>query len=303
MQAPLHCPLTSVTPSASKTLSMHACRLIVHADDFGLSAAVNAGIVRAHREGILTSTSIIAAGRAIDDACARLHSAPMLDIGVHLTLVGERSMAAHDLIPTLLDDTGLLLPDAATFIKRYLAGGIALHEVRSELDAQIRSVLSRGIKVTHLDGHQHLHMLPGIRRVVGALAREYAIPAIRYPHEALKTYMLREPGGLPRLLQLLALNTACAAADVTDARRPDRFFGFFYGGRLTKPNLMTVLQHLPTGGTCELMCHPGDADAAAHHAHWNYCWQDERDALIDADVRTYLQQRGVQLISYANLDS
>jgi chitin disaccharide deacetylase len=275
--------------------------LIVHADDFGISESVNEGVVQAHREGILTSTSLMAAGEAFDHAVELSQATPTLDIGVHLTLVGEQPVTAGSSVPSLMGGNGRLLPDSGTFLKRYFSGAIVLDEVRRELEAQIRQVISTGIAVTHLDGHQHLHMVPAIRRIVGALARQHGIPAIRYPKESLQGYMLSDLAGIPRLLQQLALNLFCTLATTGDARQPDHFFGFYYGGRLSKTHLMTVLHRLPPTGTCELMCHPGAGIAGSRHAHWGYHWQDERDALIDPEVKALLQNRAIDLISFANL--
>lgn len=153
---------------------MAACRLIVHADDFGLSERVNEGIIQAHCDGVLTSASLIASGAAFEHAVSLLRSTPGLDFGVHLTLVGENPISKRDVIPTLLGGDGCFHSHSGAFMKRYFAGAIALDEIRRELDAQIGKVIARGVTVTHLDGHQHLHMVPGIRRVVGELADDIA---------------------------------------------------------------------------------------------------------------------------------
>jgi predicted glycoside hydrolase/deacetylase ChbG (UPF0249 family) len=186
-------------------------------------------------------------------------------------------------------------------MRRYLLGKIALAEISSELDAQIGKVVANGIKPSHLDGHQHLHVVPGVRRIIESLAKKYAIPAIRYPKERLRLYMLREKAGITRVPQLLALNAFCMFAGTWGAKRTDHFCGFFYGGKLTKENLTRVLEHLPPEGTCELMCHPGLDDLQSPYMHWGYRWQDELDALIDKDIRDYLKFGGVELISYADL--
>jgi hopanoid biosynthesis associated protein HpnK len=282
---------------------MAACRLIVHADDFGLSERVNEGIAHAHRNGILTSASLIAAGAAFETAISMAGATPGLDVGVHLTLIEERSVSPPASIRSLLGENGRLHRGAGAFLERYLRGAIALGEVRRELDAQIGAVVARGIKVSHLDGHQHLHMVPRIRRIVGELARKYGIPAIRYPRESLRPYMLKEGGHAARLAQLLALNLCCSMTGANDAKRPDHFFGFFYGGRLSKQRLMTVLDHLPASGTCELMCHPGLEDVASRYGHWGYRWKEECDALTDIEVRDHLRAKGIQLISYRDLQA
>jgi hopanoid biosynthesis associated protein HpnK len=282
---------------------MSGRRLIVNADDFGLSEAVNDGIAEAHRRGIVTSASLMACGPAFAHAVALARDMGTLDLGVHLTLTEEAPLSPAAEVPTLLGADGRFHPHATSFVRRYFAGGISLREVEREFEAQIARVLDHGLRVSHLDGHQHVHMVPAIRRIAGRLARKHGIAAIRYPREAPRPYMLRERGAGGRLLQMLALNAFCAAADSGDARRPDHFVGFFYGGRLTKANLLRLLQTLPAAGTCELMCHPGRDDPNAARAHWHYRWQDELDALTDAEVRGWLQAQGIALVPYAALAS
>lgn len=275
-------------------------RLIVNADDFGLSKAVNEGIVEAHQRGIVTSTSLMASGAAFEDAVRLARAIGTLDIGVHLTLTEEEPVSERSNIPSLLDGHRFY-PHASCFVRRYFAGRISLDEAERELDAQVARIVSTGINVSHLDGHQHVHMVPGIRRVAGRLAEKYRIPAIRFPKELPKLYMFGDSGSTGRLAQLFALNAFCAAADTRDARRPDHFVGFYYGGRLNKKNLMTILETLPKDGTSELMCHPGREDVGSARAHWNYHWRDELAALTDGEVRGWLQASGIELVSYAAL--
>lgn len=113
--------------------------------------------------------------------------------------------------------------------------------------------------------------------------------------------MLQDKGAIIRLSQLLVLNAFCILARTSDAKRADHFCGFYYGGRLSKENLMKVLEYLPSSGTCELMCHPGLDDPASRYKDWGYRWQEERDALTDKAVKDYLKVRDVELISYADL--
>ena len=280
---------------------MPACSLIVHADDFGLSEKVNAGILDAYCNGILTSTSVIASGSAVNQAIELSRSEPGLDVGVHLTLVGEQPILPADAIPSITNQQGRLLDTAGAFMKRLVRGSVSLDEVRREFDAQISRVADHGVEISHLDGHQHLHMAPGIRSIVGELARKWRVPAIRYPAENLRPYMLNEPGAWRRVAELLLLNAFCSFAPTDEFARPDHFFGFYFGGRLSKRNLLTLLAHLPPRGTCELMCHPGLSDPASPYRHWNYWWQEEHDALLDPKVSEFLRKRGVELITYRDL--
>ena len=276
-------------------------KLIVHADDFGLSEKVNEGIIRAHRDGIVTSASLMANGEAFESAIRLARCSPSLDVGIHLTLTEEKPLSEKNKIPSLLDKNNRFHCHATKFAKRYLTGKISLDEVNHELDAQIRKVINHGVIVSHLDSHQHIHMLPGIRKLVGKLAGKYSINAIRYPKESLSSYMLVEKGGFSRLIQLVGLNAFCSVADTKDVQKPDYFFGFFYGGGLTKTRLRKILHHLRPDSTCEIMCHPGVHDDASQYNHWHYHWKDELDALTDHEIKGYIDSKGVELISYADL--
>src|SRR5438067_5962639 len=156
-------------------------RLIVTADDVGLDRGMTEGAIRAHRDGIVTACSIVANGRAFDDAAARLRDVPSLEVGVHLALVEERALT-----------TGAPMP------RNYLRFLLARRtDVEPELRAQIEKVLAGGLRVTHLNGHQHLHMLPRVRRVVARLAQEYGIGYVR---------VVNDRGGRTRRLSMAALN-------------------------------------------------------------------------------------------------
>jgi len=273
-------------------------RLIVHADDLGLTERVNEGILHAHLTGILTSASIMANGNAFDHAVSICHRKPTLDVGIHLTLVEEQPSLNPDMVPSLVDSAGRLHNHATTFTNKYLAGKIRLEEVWCELEAQIKKVTSRGIPVSHLDSHQHLHMLPQILNMTIRLARKYHIPAIRLPREPVRPYMLGGEGGLPRILQLLILNIFCSLGKNRISLRPDHFAGFRFGGNLDKKNLQRLLQSLPDSGICELMCHPGLDDPNSPYRHWGYHWQDELSALVDPEIADFLRQKGIGLVSY-----
>jgi predicted glycoside hydrolase/deacetylase ChbG (UPF0249 family) len=276
-------------------------KLIVNADDLGLSEAVNEGIAEAHLNGILTSASVMANGVAFEHAIRLCRSVPSLDVGIHLTLVEEEPLGTATATSTLVDADGRLHRHASIFTKKYVAGKIHLQDVWSELEAQIKKVLSRGIEISHLDSHQHLHMLPQIRHITIALANKYNIPAIRVPREHLRPYMLRRAGGISRLCQLFVLNAFCQLGKKMPVLRTDNFVGFFFGGNLHKENLHKLLQSLPISGTCELMCHPGLDDQHTRYGHWGYHWSEELSALTDPEIAKVLRQQGVDLISYRQL--
>jgi predicted glycoside hydrolase/deacetylase ChbG (UPF0249 family) len=178
---------------------------------------------------------------------------------------------------------------------------MSLNDVRRELDAQIGRTVACGVRISHLDGHQHVHMFRGIRRIVGELAKKYGVPAIRIPRERFRWYMVRDGKHWQRLLQQAAINFFCTTTDTSGTEQPNHFVGFFFGGRLNRENLAKVLEHLPATGTCELMCHPGRHDAQTSRAHWGYRWQEELDALTDKGIQDYLKANAIELISHANL--
>jgi hopanoid biosynthesis associated protein HpnK len=275
-------------------------KVIVHADDFGLTEKINEGILLAHINGILTSTSIMANGQAFEDAVSIARSTPTLDVGIHLTLIEERSLLNAEEVPTLLVPGGRFHRHAFDFFRKYSLGKINLKEVRKELETQVEKLLTAGISPSHLDSHQHVHMLPGILGIVVELSQKYAIPSIRFPREL---GVFRKIGNVPfsRVTQALVLNLFCQMGKSRIRRRTDFFAGFLLGGNLNKENLLHILRALQLGGTYEIMCHPGLNDPDMHYSHWGYHWSDELNALTDKEISEFLQHKGVQLISYREL--
>ena len=279
-------------------------RLIVNADDFGLHAAVNRGILAAHTEGIVSSTSLMAGGAALDDAVRIAKQCPQLGVGVHLTLVGARPVLPVAEVSSLLDESGAFYGSYPLFIKRFLRGKIRLAEVERELAAQIDRIRMAGIQPSHLDSHQHLHVLPGIGGLVLDLARRFSIRAIRIPAEPVAFIgatpatvgRLAGRGGLTMLANLFRQHAAAAGI-----RTSDHFFGMLAGGQLTEPALLAILRRLPPGDS-ELMTHPGFADESLADAYrWGYQWDAERQALAAPAVRELLVERQIRLISFREL--
>jgi hopanoid biosynthesis associated protein HpnK len=297
-------PQTLETPTALKTAPGKPAQtlgLIVHADDFGLSEAVNEGILDAHLNGVLTSTSIMASADAFGHAIAIARANDTLDIGIHLTLVEERPILDPDSIPSLVDGEGRFHRHATVFAGKYFQKKISLDDVRRELDAQIRKVLATGVRVSHIDSHQHLHMLPGVLKVALELANKHGISRVRFPREAIRPYMFRKAAGLNRVAQLAALNMFCSSGKHGFPTSTEHFAGFYFGGSLNTENLLELVSHLPWSGTCELMCHPGHSDPSASRAHWGYRWPDELEAVKNADVSAALKARGIRLISWRDV--
>lgn len=239
--------------------------LIVTADDVGLHPGMTEGAIRAHREGIVTACSVVASGRAFDDAVARLRDVPTLEVGVHLALVEERPL------------TAMRFPRKyTTFLPRYPFLRTAV--IERELRAQIEKVLATGLRVTHLNGHQHLHMLPRIFAVVRRLARDYSIPYVR---------IVDDRGGTARGLSIAALSFLGRRAR-TAGLTNDRTIGVANAGHLG--DVVPLLEHVE--GVTELVTHPG---ISVGGYDWGYAWDAETRALCDPRLREELTRRGIEL--------
>ena len=279
-------------------------QVIINADDFGIHESINNGILAGHRHGAISSTTIIAAGEAFDHAIKLAAAAPALGIGVHLTLVSERSVASPEKVASLVDAEGRLPRLYPQFLKQLLQGSISLAHIRYELTAQIEKVLAAGIQPTHLDSHQHMHVVPGVIDIALDLAKRYGIRAIRIPDEPLfffggyRTSVGRfiGRGGLSALASLARRKAARKGLAV-----PQHFYGMLAGGHMIEQNLLAIMAQLPAG-TSEIMMHPGADDAAmVQHYGWHFNWQAELAAVTGEKLKNQLAVQGIKLISFREL--
>jgi chitin disaccharide deacetylase len=285
--------------------------LILNADDFALTRGVNEGILRAHREGILTSTTLMANGRAFDDGVERARANPTLGVGCHLVLVGGPAVAPRDEIRSLVDKDGFLPSSLGTFMARFSVGMIRTKEIERELRAQIGKIRAAGIEPTHLDTHKHTHVHPRVMEAVGRVARGLGITRVRKPVENLKdSWNSTHAAGLGISTELVAAAIVRTIAPSFDAisRRfglssPDHFLGLALTGRLGPAALRRMIDTLPDGRT-EIMLHPGVYDAELERADTRLHKQreGELEALLSPDVRRAVEERGVRLISYRELN-
>ena len=271
--------------------------LVVTADDVGLHPGMTLGAVKAHDEGIVTACSLVANGRAFEEAVEILRDRPKLDVGVHLTLVGERPLSPPERVPSLVDRSGAFLRDHRIFTQRYLLGGISPAEVEAELQRQIERLLATGLPVVHANSHQHLHVLPRIFEVVLRLMEEHHIPFVRIPNDP----AARRPS--PRALQIGILNGIGRTArrrleESGSVRSTDRTVGILDAGGLTVEKLGRLLNDVKD--VTELVCHPGlDDEALAAEYDWSYGWDQETAALCDAGVKEAVREKGIGLTSFS----
>ena len=278
-------------------------RLVVNADDFGISSRINEGILRAHRAGIVTATSLMAVGRAFEQAVRCCRAVPTLDVGVHLTLVAERPLLPHG--SSLAGDDGRFPASAGAFLRRWLTGRIRRADVQAEWSAQIERVLDHGIRVTHMDSHQHVHTLPGLADLSLHLAARYNIPFVRVPVEDLRGDRRPSLHGIDRMFGATALRASWVLARLTGAKtakcRPLRFLGFQDGGRIDDLRLRRLLRALRPGRAYELMCHPGLTPEEPDVKRWQYGHEKELQALTNPAIRSEITARGIQLCNFKDL--
>jgi hopanoid biosynthesis associated protein HpnK len=278
--------------------------LIVNADDFGMSPGINRGIIEAHRQGILTSTSLMATGDAFDDAIALSRAHLGLSVGVHLTLAEGAPVCPPDEIPSLVGPDGRFPQTLGVFLKAWFMGRLRAEDVARELAAQVEKVLDHGVQVDKLDSHMHVHVLPGILPTVLATARRYGIRAIRRPVERLR--YLRELPGLRALVRRTALSNLAGAhaarISMNGLRTPDHFSGIAESGALTEPHLLRIVRDLKPGVT-EIMTHPGHRDAVIDQWRESCHYRREGDlqALLSAEVKNVLQEHGIALVTFRDL--
>jgi predicted glycoside hydrolase/deacetylase ChbG (UPF0249 family) len=166
-------------------------RLIINADDFGFTKGINAGIVRAHRTGIVTSTTLMANGEAFEEAIDLAQANPSLGVGCHLSIVGGDPVAPKSQIKSLLETDGELPPTLTRLALKLARRSVRHEEIVIEFRAQLERITRRGIKLTHLDTHKHSHTQPQVMRALAVVAAEFGIKCVRNPFE----HFLMERGG------------------------------------------------------------------------------------------------------------
>ncbi len=280
-------------------------QLIINADDFGISEIVNIGIIQGHTTGVISSTTIMPSGNAFEHAVALASANKDLGIGVHLTLVGEKPISDPMKIQSLVDNEGCLATQYPRFLLRYCLGKIHLDDIRKELTAQVQKVVDCGIPITHLDSHQHMHIVPGIIDITIEIAKKFGIQKIRIPAEPY-LFLGGYPFSTARIVARAGLTFLAQLAHQKIKRQgfaaPDHFFGMLAGGNMREEFLLHIIDNLPDG-TSEIMMHPGADDSLLQTMYnWNYHWQAELSAVTSSKVRQHITNQHIQLISFRELE-
>ena len=271
--------------------------LIVNADDYGLTPAVSRAILRAHRDGIVTSTSALALAPGFASSAPALRDTPGIGVGAHLAAVGEDPplLSARE-VPTLVDGRGRLASSWRVFLPRLAAGRIDPEDVRREFTAQVDCLQDAGLVLDHVDTHQHVHLWPAVGAVVLDVADKAGIGAVRIIRSA-------RWGPVGLTVRRLAVRLE-RRAQARSLRFPADATGLDEAGTLDLERLLAALARLSRSRarSAELATHPGEAgDADLDRYRWGYVWDRELAALVDPAVRERVAEAGFRLGTYADL--
>lgn len=265
--------------------------LIVTADDIGLTKSINEGIAKACREGIVSSVSVMPAGEAFEDALKVIKDLGLKEIGAHLSLTETKP---------LLSSSRFYL-NHNRFFKDILFGRPDLGWVRRELKAQLELLKRAGVKITHINSHEHIHMIPEILNIFISLAKEFNIPALRYPRRdrPMRPFNIRD------LYKKSVLSYFSGRSrDIFKSSGllyTDHFLGLLDAGKLKEDLLIEMLSCLKDGVT-ELVCHPGFLSPEVMDSYkWHVGAEAELFALTDPRIKSAIKNNGIRLITYGEI--
>lgn len=255
-------------------------RLIVTADDFGLSTEVNEAVEEAHRDGILTAASLMVSAPAAKDAVARALRLPSLRVGLHLVMVEAWPTLPPSELPDLVGSDGLFRRDMGRLGLDLAVKRAARRQLSAEITAQFDAFRATGLPLDHVNAHKHFHVHPLIAGRVLAIGRGYGMRAIRVPRESRAILRAAEPRANPKPALDIAPWAALLAVRARQAGLliPDRTLGLAWSGAMHPDRVAGLLRHLPDGLT-ELYTHPGTAGGFTGEAP-GYAYAAERDALV-----------------------
>jgi len=286
-------------------------RLILNADDFGLTRGINRAIAELHAAGALTSATLIATGPAFDDAVAIARANPALGVGCHIVFTGDTPLSHPSDIPTLIGaDAKTFRPSLPDFLLAVLRGKIDEADIAREAAAQIQRLQRAGIDVTHIDTHKHTHILPGVARPLLFVAERAGITAIRNPFEQPWSLAIGRADPIRRLQVKLMAHLRKRFDALPQIRNrtiltTDGTLGISATGNLDEPTLRALLAAMPEG-LWELVLHPGynDYELDAITTRLRATREIERlalQAVFSATSQNNLQPTAPELIHYGNL--
>jgi hopanoid biosynthesis associated protein HpnK len=292
----------SFVKKRNQKLSSVERRAIFSADDFGLSLAVNEGIERAHREGLLSTASLMVAGDAAADAIRRTRAMPNLRVGLHLVAIEGPAVLPPAEIAALLDAEGRFPSDQLGLGLRYAFSRTARRQLTREVAAQYRAFAASGLPLDHANAHKHMHLHPTVGRLLIEAGRAHGLRAVRIPAEpagVMTRLGARQGPGARALLgwtQVLR-RQAQRAGLLTN----DHAFGIGWSGGMTEERLLRLIPALPSG-LSEIYFHPAAGrDPVLDRLMPGYSHESEMAALLSPTLRAAVDEGGIQRTSYTEM--
>lgn len=277
---------------------------IINGDDFGFSSGVNQAIIKAHEQGVLTSTSLMVTGAAFDEAVKLAHAHPNLAVGLHLVLVCGRAVLPPSQIPHLVDSTGNFPYSPPNSGLRYQFNRATREELRQEIRAQLEKFRSSGLRLSHVDGHLHMHVHPVVLRILVDLADEFGIRFIRLPYEELGiTLRLDRRNLLTKLVWAGVFGRLRRYGEdllkSKGIRFADRVYGLLQTGCMTEEYLLGLIPEIQAD-LVEIYSHPAVAIAGEPLNGSPGAGEVELAAWLSGRVSEMLSANGFKLINYNN---
>jgi hopanoid biosynthesis associated protein HpnK len=278
-------------------------KLIVTADDFGLSLPVNEAVERAHRDGVLSAASLMVGAPTMEDAVERARKLPALGVGLHVTLLGGRPVLPPKEVPALIGPDGRFSDDAVRFGVALYASPELRRQANAEIEAQFESFHATGLAMDHINGHRHFHLHPVVLEAIARLAPRFGRPPLRMPLELFAaSFEANRDRAIGRWAGSLfySLQTRRIQRRLMDGGMAsnDHVFGLHDSGAMTEERLLRILDHLPPG-VSEIYCHPAtrrwegpDNLPAAYQA------EAELRALLSPAVKTKMDSMGLRPLTY-----
>lgn len=269
-------------------------RLIVNADDFGRSHSINEAVIRAHREGILTSASLMVNEPACAEAVVLAQQNPRLAVGLHLTLLCGRSALPPERIPDLVNEKGEFPNGPVSAGLKYFFRRKFRAQLEAEIAAQFERFRATGLKLDHVNGHLHMHMHPAVYVILIKRAREWGITHMRWTRD-LFWLNARLAGGewayrIGHAIIYRCLSSYLATVvGLRGLKHSARVFGLLQNARVNEDYIRKLLRRLPPGDS-ELYSHPS-LDEFKH----------EFDALVGPAVKQLIREQNIELIRYSDL--
>ena len=269
-------------------------RLIVNADDFGLSRSVNEAVIRAHRDGILTSASLMVNEPACDEAVKIAKENPKLGVGLHITLLMGHSALPAGKIPGLVNNRGEFSDSPVSTGMKYFFNSGLRKQLRAEIRAQFEKFRATGLPLDHVNGHLHFHLHPVVFKILMEDSDTLGISHLRLTRDCFSRSRRTSHGHLLYRISHAAIfemlsSRARRPLEQKKIRHARITFGLLQNARVDEEYILKLLPELPTGDS-ELYSHPSLGE-----------FKHEFDALVSPRVRELVNKLGIELIRYQDL--